>query len=167
MSYPRGCFCFAAKITRAPTAYISAGHVSLFLTDHTLLTQDASSRGKKESSAAGQRNGGGADSSGSGAGGAGAPPGMEKTNSWYWRRMSRAAAQDGKDGGSADGTGKDKVDIVQLSPPLGKFATWRLLHIGHGFWSREALFFSSLEHDSILSVFWRHCSETTCDRILR
>lgn len=37
---------------------------------------------------------------------------MEKTNSWYWRRMSRAATQDGKDGGTADGTGKEKVETT-------------------------------------------------------
>ena len=61
-------------------------------------SQDASSR-NRNAAAAGQRD----------AGGGAGPPGMEKTNSWYWRRMSRAAAQDGKDGGTADGTGKEKV----------------------------------------------------------
>lgn len=52
---------------------------------------------------------------------------MEKTNSWYWRRMSRAAAQDGKDGkdgSTADGTGKEKVHIYDdsqhSSAPLEK-----------------------------------------------
>ncbi|CAM9777856.1 unnamed protein product, partial [Ectocarpus fasciculatus] len=49
---------------------------------------------------------------GDGGGGRGAaPPGMEKTNSWYWRRMSRAAAQEGKEAtaSSAEGGGKEKA----------------------------------------------------------
>eukprot|EP00752_Nemacystus_decipiens_P007825 g6990.t1 len=87
--------------------------------------EDASSR-SKNAAAAGQRNAGGVDSSGGTGGGAG-PPGIEKTNSWYWRRMSRAAAQDGRDGGTADGTGKEKAQRrrtmhEQGSPSEGAWA---------------------------------------------
>ncbi|CAN0079544.1 unnamed protein product [Pylaiella littoralis] len=56
------------------------------------------------------------------------PQGMEKTNSWYWRRMSRAAAQDGKEGSNAEGGGgKEKAQRrrtmhEQGSPSEGAWA---------------------------------------------
>ncbi|CAM9130757.1 unnamed protein product [Scytosiphon promiscuus] len=45
---------------------------------------------------------------GEGLGGA-VPPGMEKTNSWYWRRMSRAAASAEEGGTGVEGGEKEKA----------------------------------------------------------
>lgn len=53
------------------------------------------------------------------------PAGMEKTNSWYWRRMSRAAASGEEGGVGVEGAGNEKVRGRLLS--VGVRDGWRVI----------------------------------------
>ena len=87
--------------------------VALFLPPSLPLTPHGNASQKKRKSSPADRTPGkrGPDPEGGGGGHAGAAagsesPGMDKTNSWYWRRMSRAADE------ATDGTRNEKVSSM-------------------------------------------------------